>query len=1478
MKLDKMLTPPVKASLIVFWAFSAFGASNSIWQQVDDSWSGSFTNAAHWKNGVVPDYVDGTTYFAQYDGAITGAIAYPEGVYTNAAGTRLNYAVGDDITFDGSETELFKSTGVYGMYPLRLSIEGTWFIGVDGFNPGTASMTDFWAVLSNFTVRTTMSADRLSLDATGFFHYPKETFTLFGNTTSTATKEGVVTLKPGSRFKATKFGLAGKTFKHNQLVLDGSTLETGSLSVGRTGAVSEMTTFLATNGATVVASGDMILSGDSGGAVRTVFDRATVSAATLTAGGTGVQTNELTMANSTVDVAGAFTCNSAIARLLAIDRSDVTIGGTWSLAGETKLWNSSVNYAGTLDLSGAGSRLEIVGSALTNLTTTGTYTYLGGTSASATSTVYIADSDIRHYRQILSRYADVTITNSTIRLVAAAATAEFGAQYGADVRVFDSTLTCGILQAGVAGAAGHVPRFSFVRSSVTGNASDSFIGGANYDGLITLSDSTWLSASLYMGGPKTKADSTTAKSTGRLVLLGSSVYNPGTNLRVGSAICGCGEVLVADDATFNVPGANFSLGWYGHGSVIVTNNGALVSSGVIKLATEASDDAAESVLRMEGGETRGTDVTVAVAAGRKARVVLNGGAMKVSSIVGGAGVSALEADGGKVVPTAKSANLIGGLGSATLGEKGLTIESDFDVTIPQDFTDKADAEGRLVLSGKGVKTLSGTESDYTTLEVNGGKVVFAEGVPTPKNLVLTNGNAVALSGAATFENLVLGTATSVGVLEVTPETTITVTGDLDIANLQLALDGDFPIDTSYSLFSCPNGVSDATMEALTAAFVKSGLAAGKACSFEKVSGEGGAVTLKMSIVKADPLVIHVGEGESETHATNIIYNASQTLEAIVEEDAALTLSGKVGYGVLEKSGAGTLYLTGLEKVFYPGLTLLEGVISVSDLYQLGDDHVQNVAGPRLCGGKLEVTGEGTAEFDRPWSIEGTETTSLVEIDAKTDVKMPMPAVTQGAFRKRGPGRLVFEASENGAKLNFTTTGNGKNPNEEMTGYTGFTVQEGEMVFRGARPGVTNTLACNLNVGVPGKSGSVQPGLVVDNMDLSFGNNLLNFGTYITNDTHKTNGDLLGVANTFVTDPYLVVTNGAVLRCGDLKSLGDGCWYRTCSGKFHCLVDDASICTTGYFYPSASVGNPVNFPRESKEKIHARIEVRNNGGIRAYEVYSYGNYAIDFDHAFLGGNSLHSRVPTTVNFATNDQTSNWSFVSSEFCVSRVHRSPARYQCTPCQRFLFEDTLWSCGDNDLLVGATNVNMNIFVRGRGLRFAPYEGRTYTVRRKIRGDGGVVMDGPGTLVFGRSQYLNVENPDSGETAYDPCTVAYTGNTEVNGGVIDFGGFSLTNMTFTGAGGRIENATLVNTTIANTNLTFAADVAFGSRTRVDFGNLDVADGDVVTVGHYEGTAPDVTLWRGRNFKTRGLKATFAAEGGDIVATVKVPGLMLIVR
>jgi hypothetical protein len=203
-----------------------------------------------------------------------------------------------------------------------------------------------------------------------------------------------------------------------------------------------------------------------------------------------------------------------------------------------------------------------------------------------------------------------------------------------------------------------------------------------------------------------------------------------------------------------------------------------------------------------------------------------------------------------------------------------------------------------------------------------------------------------------------------------------------------------------------------------------------------------------------------------------------------------------------------------------------------------------------------------------------------------------------------------------------------------------------------------------------------------------------------------------------------------------------------------------------------------------------------------------------------------------------------------------------------------------------------MNIFVRGRGLRLAPYAGRTYDVIRKIRGTGGIVMDGPGTLRFRRSRYLDIEQADpididpalekdlgdnTGTELYHPCTVQYTGNTELNGGTIDFGGFSLTNMTLTGKGGTVLNAAFERLRISNTNIVFGSGVTFGGTTRFDFADIEASDGDKIVVGRYSAEPPNVSKWRARN-TARNLKATFSVADGVISAEFKSTGAVVLIR
>ena len=251
---------------------SASAAGASVWQAVDGDWSGSFTNAAHWKNGIVPDNVPSgesvTAYFAQYDGAFTGTVYYPEGVWTNAAGFRLNYAQGVDLTLDGRNTQLVKNQGPYGQYPIRFSLNNTWFAAPSSYS-GSSDTNYIWGVASNFLVRTGCSSELLSIDVKqGFYDYSKIAWAVFGNTKSAlSASSGEARLWPGVSFRAKKFELANKTFATNSLAVNGATvaIDAGgggnvvdTLLISNAGGAN-VARLVATNGASVSVGGKIRL-------------------------------------------------------------------------------------------------------------------------------------------------------------------------------------------------------------------------------------------------------------------------------------------------------------------------------------------------------------------------------------------------------------------------------------------------------------------------------------------------------------------------------------------------------------------------------------------------------------------------------------------------------------------------------------------------------------------------------------------------------------------------------------------------------------------------------------------------------------------------------------------------------------------------------------------------------------------------------------------------------------------------------------------------------------------------------------------------------------------------------------------------------------------------------------------------------------------------------------------------------------------
>lgn len=236
-----------------------------------------------------------------------------------------------------------------------------------------------------------------------------------------------------------------------------------------------------------------------------------------------------------------------------------------------------------------------------------------------------------------------------------------------------------------------------------------------------------------------------------------------------------------------------------------------------------------------------------------ARAVLDGGVIEANGITGGAS-SELSANGGMVrvlplpVKQTVSDPFIGGFGSAVLGVKGLTIDTDgHDANVTQSFADSEDApgEGRLIKAGAGTLTLAPTSYGVAKTIVEGG--TLAPGVASlTTELVLTNRAAFSLVGEATAITL---SALSVpnGRLELDPGDTITVTGTVDLDCLQLSFSSTPSSPTAF--LTAQGMLSEKSQAALRRALYVADVPAGRHGEFMSTYDAGtGNTTVTLEIV------------------------------------------------------------------------------------------------------------------------------------------------------------------------------------------------------------------------------------------------------------------------------------------------------------------------------------------------------------------------------------------------------------------------------------------------------------------------------------------------------------------------------------------------------------------------------------------------------------------------------------------------------
>ena len=871
------------------------------------------------------------------------------------------------------------------------------------------------------------------------------------------------------------------------------------------------------------------------------------------------------------------------------------------------------------------------------------------------------------------------------------------------------------------------------------------------------------------------------------------------------------------------------------------------------------------------------------ASARPSRIALDGGEMRVNKLYGGDGAqvnggeswAAFEADGGTLVApfAASTPSLLYGFDEAALGNRGLTVVSDSGCTIAQNFSDKPGAEGRLVLAGQGVKTLTGEDSRESVLVAAGGTVEFAATARHYSDVVVTNGASVNFAGAAgsgMIGDLTLGDATTKGQLVLAKGVPIAVGGSLIVNHAQFVLGEGFALDTTSTVFTVAGGVSDDLIEALNESSF-TGLPSGAAFEFIRESGQPGEPTaVKLAVCAATVIVVEAEEGSVATDSNEYAFRTADSLVAVSAADAELTLAGRLSRGGFAKQGAGTVYLTNEANRFLGSVVLYEGRLSVSSMLALGYD-AGGTGVFSLKGGTLELAdASDPAVF--PYSLEISPDAANAAVVVKTDGDTVFHSLVpvRGAIIKRGKGSLAIETAESADLVtgSGTMTVDGVSPNRPAEGfvyddhgtvppptesYGGLNVVEGELVLRGtgAAPAQIE-LTESVRVGLPTatrSAGAADPALVLDNVAVTMNNGArptLYVGGGATDE------------NTVFTSPRLVVSNGASVTVHNIavnrNSANDS------SQSSQILVDGGTIDVRYRIYANAS----------GRGTTASRICVRNGGALyvaSSLDCYGLGALGSGANNKITlvvdGGIVAKSAAGDPMNFNAGNESSTLVFTNgARFCCSSFSRD--NLEAGGANELYFDDSEWYPGEVDFTFGNNVGNSSrYYVTGRGLVLAPPASATYTWARKLQGTGGLVKRGEGTLVF-------------------PMTnLVATGAIAVEAGTLDLGGTTAEARTFSGSGA-IRNGTLQAPVIKVSKDGAALDLgatALSGRVRVDFSEYggDVPLRAAIPVARVSG-AVDLSKWRGSGIDASGVRAAFAAEGGVVFATVDNSGMLLIVH
>ncbi len=943
--------------------------------------------------------------------------------------------------------------------------------------------------------------------------------------------------------------------------------------------------------------------------------------------------------------------------------------------------------------------------------------------------------------------------------------------------------------------------------------------------------------------------------------------------------------------------ANLVIGGLGHGELKV--EGGVLTTPKLHFVWNDAARWTTNILHQTGGTIEVGSAFSVIAAQKcentHAEVILEGGVLAAPYVIGGAGCSGLDAsktsdgiligNGGTVRAIADSTDFIKNFTAAKCGPEGLTLESDYAVTISQSFSDLDENGGRLVLTGSGVKTLSGTATSVSNIVVAGGTLVFAAGARAQSNLIVKNGAKVVFTddpAVIGLESFVCGDEESFGVISLKAGVRLDFgTMPITFNSVRLELDGDFSSVGSHTFITTQYAVSEKTKSAWENALGKVGFSSGRSYAFSSAPAD--TQTVFGMTVSAAARVFRVEEGTvSETAAVD--FGGMETVVADVAAGSTLSLDGKLAKGGLFKTGEGCLFINSPYNEFLRGITSEAGFFSVASYGALGLS-ASGVDNLKLCGGTFEFCGDGQpAELPCTLEISSEDVHAPVGLKIESPLTVRSVSVSGGVILKRGAAPLTF-APPAGSETVLASHNNGagaadpsspysigdisgRTDVQPQTGYMGFNIAEGEVRLVGDSDTLIKSEYGTM-IGVSATGGREQPALTIDGAKVDFGGGTVQLGSFTQ-------------SGSFNTAPKLSIVNGAQVNVYNLI-----CGRNTNTNCYPVITVNDSTLNVKSFRAGY---NWNNYPTYSI----------NNSRIAADNVLCYG------PSRFYLTNSVFE-VKASGAAEMHGSCGRWLFgPGAKFLLSELKTTSEG----PCSGFTlaFDGGEWITGASDRLFRLYKSEVFRFeTLGVGLTLPVDEGASLPIARAISGTGPVVKTGKGTLAFETQGSWDMALSE--KTALDdPVSLAFTGELDVregsvviakgacrtggrykaaDGADVDFGGNAIGGAEFAGAGTfRTFTATAAKISIDAENPAAPRfeNAVFGGRTVVDFGctedsPLDWRNTPELAVAKFAGSVPDVSAWRVKGTGSRSVGGKFTVSDDGIVS-VKLAwsGLTLLIR